>query len=119
MIRVKLPALLLIAVLAGANTLHAQESLDRPLQDGVAKAASQIAREPSRQSPDEPHQHGWASRHPVLLGAMIGLGLGLVTNAKTCGGSSDYTCTRLGLYLGGTGAGIGAGVGALVALATR
>jgi hypothetical protein len=119
MIKAKFPALLLVAVLVSANSSHAQESPARPLHDGVAKAASQIAREPSHRSPGEPQQHGWARRHPVILGALVGLGTGLVIDAKNCGASSDYTCGKLGVYLGGVGAGIGAGVGALVELATR
>ncbi|HEY1909877.1 MAG TPA: hypothetical protein VGG73_03060 [Vicinamibacterales bacterium] len=118
MISLKIPALFVVAALMSANTLHAQESLVHPVHDSVAQAASRIAREPSKQ-PGERHQRGWASRHPVLLGALVGLGLGLVADAKTCRASSDYTCRRLGVYLGGVGAGVGAGVGGLVALATQ
>ena len=59
-------------------------------------------------------------RHPVLLGALVGLGAGLAFTAGTgCAHSSDYTCGEFSLWFGGLGAGIGAGVGGIVALVRR
>jgi hypothetical protein len=76
-------------------------------------------------SPVPTAQHlkeSWASRHPVLLGTLIGLGAGVAIGVATCkypgaeGPCSYYTYpgnarTAGGLFLGGVGAGIGAAVG--------
>jgi len=67
----------------------------------------------------------WPGRHPVLLGALVGLGAGIAFTAATadanngCRRSSDYPCGQVALVLGGLGAGIGAGVGGIVALVRR
>lgn len=92
-----------------------------PLRDRVKQEAIRLANSPSSGSVAQgaPPQRSWAGRHPVLLGTLIGLGTGLAVNYPTCRKSSDYTCTQLGLVLGGIGAGVGAGVGGVVAIALR
>jgi len=54
-------------------------------------------------------QRSWPARHPVLLGALAGTGVGLgMLAAEGCSSSSDYSCGGLAMFFGGTGAGIGA-----------
>jgi hypothetical protein len=90
------------------------------VHDGVLREAARLASigatEPVSSEPDR----SWAGRHPVLLGALVGLGGGLAFTAGTdCAHSSDYTCRGLSLWFGGIGAGIGAGVGGVVSLVRR
>jgi len=51
----------------------------------------------------------WVARHPVVVGTLAGaaVGLGYVA-ANDCSSSSDYSCSGLLLFFGGTGAGLGA-----------
>ena len=92
-----------------------------PLRDGVTREAVPLANAlaPASTPKGKEHQRNWAGRHPVLLGTIIGLGVGLAVNANQCGASSDFTCAHLAALSGGIGAGVGAGVGAVVAIALR
>lgn len=66
-------------------------------------------------------QRSWASRHPVLLGAVVGAGIGSLARGRLLGLPYD-TCiydsetTGCGPASSAIGAGIGAGFGALVGL---
>jgi hypothetical protein len=92
-----------------------------PLRDGVNKEAARLAKTlaPVSQPQGTEHKRNWAGRHPVLLGTLIGLGVGLAYNATQCGAGSDFTCAQLAALFGGLGAGIGAGAGGAVAIALR
>jgi hypothetical protein len=99
-----------------------------PLRDAATREAIQLAITIGTVQPSSgpARGHSWVARHPVLLGALVGLGAGFTIGAATCrypGGEgsscSDYTFpgnARLlgGLTIGGLGAGIGAGVGAVI-----
>jgi len=91
------------------------------LRDGVDKEAVRLAKTlaPDSPPPGTEHKRNWAGRHPVLLGTLIGLGVGLAYNATRCGASSDFTCAQLAAFFGGIGTGIGAGAGGVVAIALR
>lgn len=66
------------------------------------------------------HRRNWAARHPVVVGALAGTGIGLGFAAGSgCEGSSDYTCGGVALFLAGTGAGLGAIGGLIVSLFQR
>jgi hypothetical protein len=70
------------------------------------------------------HRRNWAGRHPVLLGALIGLGVGVSADAIQCvapeSGDNGLPCdARVAAFFGGLFAGIGAGVGAVVAIFLR
>lgn len=79
----------------------------------VATALASAARTTNSAAP----QPSWPARHPVLLGTLVGGGIGLgVFATNDCRGSSDYTCSALAAFLGGTGAGLGALGGAVVSI---
>ena len=69
----------------------------------------------------QPKQRSWAGRHPVLVGALIGAGIGGVAKGSLLGLPNDACivdsettgCTGASVAIG---AGLGAGVGALVGL---
>jgi hypothetical protein len=92
-----------------------------PLRDCLNKEAVRLAKTLAPDSPPQgtEHKRNWAGRHPVLLGVLIGLGVGLAYNATQCGASSDFTCAQLATFFGGIGTGIGAGAGGVVAIALR
>jgi hypothetical protein len=87
---------------------------------------------PASTPPGTVHQRNWAGRHPVLLGTLIGLGIGLGDEAILCVapksgdngllplGTRGLPCDpRVAAVVAGIGAGIGAGVGAVVAIFLR
>jgi hypothetical protein len=92
----------------------------RPLSDGIREEAMRSAEAVGRaKAPQQAApRRRWAGRHPVLLGALIGLGAGLAVSAGE-GGSSDLSAGQVAAFLGGTGAGIGAAVGGIVGAVSR
>jgi hypothetical protein len=99
-----------------ATVRHAQ-----PIRDAIRKEAVRLART-SRQAaaPQPPRHRNWFARHPVLTGAMAGAGVGMILiTANGCNSSSDYTCTGLLLFGGGTGAAIGSAGGLVAAIILR
>lgn len=116
---------LLLAPAAGLAAEPSRKRSSTPIQDAVSRHAVRLASTAMRsvQPPSTtPDDTSWPGRHPVLLGAVIGMGGGLIFTAATahsvngCVKSSDYTCTQYSVVLGGIGAAIGAGIGGLVAL---
>jgi len=77
--------------------------------------ASQAAPSAQKTAP----QRIWPARHPILVGTLIGSGIGLGYLAAEGCGSSDYSCSGLAAFFGGTGAGLGALGGAAVAIILR
>lgn len=74
------------------------------------------------------HERSWAGRHPILLGALIGLGVGLGNEATQCVAGVQFVphsgeglpCdARVAAVVGGLSAAIGAGVGAVAAIFLR
>ena len=91
-----------------------------PVHDAVFREGTRLGSAGRVQPAASISDRSWAGRHPVLLGALVGLGAGLAFTAGTgCAHSSDYTCGEFSLWFGGLGAGIGAGVGGIVALVRR
>jgi len=68
----------------------------------------------------QPRQRIWPGRHPVLFGALAGLGAGLVIEAAVIPGASggEPHSAYLPLF-GGVGAGIGSVVGLVVSAVRR
>ncbi len=73
-------------------------------------------------------QRSWAGRHPVLLGTLIGLGVGLGNEVVQCAAGvqiiphsgEGLPCDpRVAAAVGGLSAGIGAGVGAVIGIFVR
>lgn len=95
------------------------ESIERAaIRAGLERTAVARREQPSLQHPS------WARRHPVLLGAIIGAGLGAASSAPRwtelyCATGGDEDCLFHGAKGVLFGAGIGAGIGALVGRITR
>lgn len=95
------------------------EDVSGPLRRAAREEALRLAtRAASRQ--DQPAVHrSWASRHPVLLGTLVGGAIGSLTLGLT-EGNSDTPEQGEGFLFGfGLGAGVGALVGAVVDAARR
>jgi hypothetical protein len=106
--RTRLPArpavivLIAIIVLAQVSTGFAQhisatgggDASRVPIRPDASRGVGQFrdvrfrdaARQP--QSPAAPRRENWSQRHPVLLGALIGAGTGLIVEHSNCGLSS-------------------------------
>lgn len=61
---------------------------------------------------------GWIARHPKLVGALVGFGIGCVVGVSSVGGSEDTFVNALDEFacpvIGGIGSGVGALIGFLV-----
>lgn len=99
---------------------------ERTLRQSVALEATRLAQSrttaslPSQQAA----QRSWAGRHPVLLGALIGAGVGSAIAADSAIGCDDDSewpggCAGSVAYPVGVVAGIGATVGLVVAWIRR
>jgi hypothetical protein len=104
--------------------------LASPLVVLTAREAARVAKLPQTPSSPQPLQRqSWASRHPVALGSLIGLGAGFALGTATCTypgsepcGASTYELSpRMtgGIFVGVIGTGIGAGIGAIVSAMQR
>ena len=122
-----LAALLVVPAGALAQTSIASEikpighAATSPLREALNKEAAQLAATlgPLSTAQTRARQRNWAARHPVLLGTLVGVGIGLGFLAAEGCGSSDYACPGLVAFFAGTGAGIGAAAGAVVAIVLR
>ena len=82
-----------------------RERVDRE-QFRLAPVPSAVRQQPAR-------QRSWPARHPVLFGALVGLGAGLAVQAVVIPGASGGEPHTAYLPMFG---GVGAGVGSLVGL---
>jgi hypothetical protein len=84
-----------------------------PLQRSAALELRHSAQALDR-GPSQAQRNGTRSGHPVLIGAAIGAGAGLLINVTACR-TGESVCSAPGnLLMAGIGAGIGALVGVLV-----
>ena len=123
-----LAALLVVPAGARAQTSPSRSGIQSlgqatasPLRESVNKEAARLAATlgPPATAQTQVRQRNWAARHPVLLGTLVGAGVGLGFLAAEGCESSDYTCTGLVAFFGGTGAGLGAAAGAIVTIVLR
>lgn len=86
----------------------------------AGRLAHSMAPEPrtAQATPREAKPKGWIARHPALVGALGGFGVGCTVGASHVGGSADNFFNTLDeaacLVVGGIGLGVGAFVGLLV-----
>ena len=115
----KIPVALLITVLMIPTWGFAQTS---PTSDDQLPGSmrARVDREPFRSAPVPPavrqqpaRAQSWPGRHPVLFGALVGLGAGFAVQAVVIPGASGGEPHSAYLAMFG---GIGAGVGSLVGL---
>ena len=122
-----------IAVISMLLSLQSKILAQRPtrdtsLTDGVGRLASVVEIGHLQRSADLEFEHSRRAfdrgssqaqpsirhRHPVLIGAAIGAGAGLLINVTACR-TGESVCSAPGnLLMAGIGAGIGALVGVLV-----
>ena len=111
----------------GASRIAIVHMASTPSSDGlrqsIARESAKLAQDPGTTSPQtqQPPQRTWAGRHPVALGAMIGVAGGVIWGTAVC-----RTACEGGLHTplwqgfgAGVGAGIGAGIGAIVSAVRR
>jgi hypothetical protein len=112
---------LLVAVPASAGA----QTSSTPLRDAVRKEAARLARSDRTSMSTTVRdvqssvstERSWPARHPIVLGTLVGTGIGLgVLATHDCRRSSDYTCSALAAFFGGTGAGLGALGGAVASI---
>ena len=92
------------------------------LQRAIALEATRLARSKPIADfnilllqPQAPQPRGWAKRHPVLLGTLVGLGVGYAAGWAIGDGSiGDWSNDMNSWVFGAVGAGVGAIVGRLV-----
>lgn len=84
-------------------------------REGVAREYVTLAAMPLAPGQQQPQKRSWPGRHPVLFGALVGLGVGLVVEAAVIPGESggEPHSAYLPMF-GGVGAGIGSLVGLIV-----
>lgn len=85
----------------------------RSMRDRVDREQFRLAAVPPGARQQAAPQRSWRSRHPVLFGALVGLGGGLAVQAVVIPGASGGEPHTAYLPMFG---GIGAGVGSLVGL---
>jgi hypothetical protein len=68
----------------------------------------------------QPRERTWAGRHPVLFGALVGLGVGVAVEAAVIPGASGGEPHSVYLPMfGGVGAGVGSLTGLIVSAVHR
>jgi len=90
------------------------------MREAVNRESVRLAALPPAFRQQQPQQRSWPGRHPVLFGALVGLGVGLVVEAAVIPGASGGEPHSAYLPMFGSyGAGIGALVGWIVSVARR
>ena len=90
------------------------------LRDAVNRESVRFAALPPALRQQQPRKRSWPGRHPVLFGALAGLGIGLGVEAAVIPGESGGEPHSAYLPMFGCiGAGIGSLVGVIVAAARR
>lgn len=85
-----------------------------PMREAVIRESARLAALPLAVRPQQPPRKGsWPGRHPVLFGALVGLGAGLVVEAVVIPGESggEPHSAYVPMF-----ACVGAGIGSLVGL---
>jgi hypothetical protein len=119
-----LRTIVVLALLSASPPMFASEPTDGTLRAVVAREATRLSRLPELTSQGG-STSGNKPRHPVLIGAAIGAGVGAVVGyfGSSCSDPAPSDVISCGThYKGGAavlGAGVGATIGALVALAFK
>lgn len=105
-------ALLIVALLAPSG------GFAETLREAVDRESARLAALPAVVLQQQPRERSWRGRHPVLFGALVGLGAGIGVQAVVIPGESggEPHSAYLPMF-GGMGAGIGSLVGLIVSAA--
>ena len=88
--------------------------------EALNRESVRLAALPSAVRAQQPRERSWPGRHPVLFGALVGLGVGLGVESAVIPGESGGEPHSVYLPIfGGIGAGIGSLVGVIVSAARR
>ena len=104
----------------GAIRVQALEFPTGISRDAVNRESARLAALPPALRQQQPRERSWPARHPVIFGALVGLGVGLAVEAAVIPGESggEPHSAYLPIF-GGLGAGIGSVVGLIVAAVRR
>ena len=104
----------------GTIGLPARQRPTGTLRAAVTRESIRFAALPPGLRHQQARQRSWPGRHPVLCGALVGLGVGLGVEAAVIPGASggEPHSAYLPMF-GGLGAGIGSLVGLIVSAARR
>ena len=105
----------------GAIRIPALQFPTGMMREAVNRESVRLAALPrALQQQQQPRERSWPGRHPVLCGALVGLGVGLGVEAAVIPGASGGEPHRVYVPMFGTiGAGIGSLVGLIVSAARR
>ncbi|HTL01764.1 MAG TPA: hypothetical protein VL243_06035 [Vicinamibacterales bacterium] len=109
-------AALLISALALPAGAVAQTPSQVPaeiIREAVKRESIRLAALPPVSRQQAPRQRSWPGRHPVLFGALAGLGIGIVVETATIPGASGGEPHSVYLPMFGI---IGAGIGSVTGL---
>ena len=110
----------LISMLLTPTGAFAQTPPTNDGRDGTIRESIRLMALPPAVHRQQPRERSWPGRHPVLFGALAGLGTGLVVEAAVIPGESGgepHSAYRP--MFGSVGAGIGSLVGLIVSVARR
>jgi hypothetical protein len=116
----KIQMALLMSMLVTPTAAFAQTLSTNDGRDGTIRESIRLAALPPAVHQHQPRERSWPGRHPVLFGALVGLGTGLAVEAAVIPGESGgepHSAYRP--MFGGVGAGIGSLVGLIVSVARR
>jgi hypothetical protein len=116
----KIQTALLILMLVTPTRAFAQTPPTNNRRNGTVREWIRLAALPAAVHQQQPRERSWPGRHPVLFGALVGLGTGLAVEAAVIPGESGgepHSAYRP--MFGSVGAGIGSLVGLIVSAARR
>jgi hypothetical protein len=116
----KIRMALLISMLVTPTGAFAQTPPTNDGRDGTIRESIRLVALPPAVRQQQPRERSWPGRHPVLFGALVGLGTGLAVEAVVIPGESGgepHSAYRP--MFGSVGAGIGSLVGLIVSVARR
>ena len=115
----KILVALLISVLVTPASGFAQTPTG-VLHEGVNRESARLAALPPALRQQPQRERSWPGRHPVLFGALVGLGVGLGVEAAVIPGASGGEPHSVYVPMFGiAGAGIGSLAGVIVSVARR
>ena len=94
--------------------------LQESIREAIDRESLRVSMRPAGLAQQQPRERSWPGRHPVLFGALLGAGIGVVVEAAVIPGESGGEPHSVYLPMFGViGAGIGSLTGLIVSLARR
>jgi hypothetical protein len=112
-----LVALLISMLVIPPGAFAQTQTTDDRDRTGILREAVRLAALPPAFRQQSPRERSWPGRHPVLFGALVGLGAGLGIEAAVIPGAAAENHIAYLPMFGSIGAGIGSLVGVIVSVA--